>query len=46
VVVVGHQPDCGAIAAELTGSRPPHFPPAGVVALDLDPCVLKHKSVG
>ncbi len=29
VVVVGHQPDCGLIAAELTGAEPPPFPPAG-----------------
>jgi phosphohistidine phosphatase len=35
VVVVGHQPDCGEIAAELTGGPAPDFPPAGVVVLDL-----------
>lgn len=35
VVVVGHQPDCGLIAAELTGSEP-RFPPAGVALLELD----------
>jgi phosphohistidine phosphatase len=35
VVVVAHQPDCGRIAAELTGGAEPAFPPAGVVALDL-----------
>ena len=35
VVVVGHQPDCGRIAAELTGGPEPRFPPAGVVAVEL-----------
>jgi phosphohistidine phosphatase len=35
VVVVGHQPDCGRIAAELTGSAEPAFPPAGLAVLDL-----------
>ena len=35
VVVVGHQPDCGRIAAELTGGPEPDFPPAGVFAVDL-----------
>jgi phosphohistidine phosphatase len=35
VVVVGHQPDCGQIVAELTNREPPPFPPAGVVELDL-----------
>ena len=35
VVVVGHQPDCGRIAAELTGEEEPPFPPAGMVVLDL-----------
>jgi phosphohistidine phosphatase len=34
VVVVGHQPDCGKIAAELTGEEP-DFPTAGVCVLDL-----------
>jgi len=34
VVVVGHQPDCGRIAAALGGGEPP-FPPAGVAVLDL-----------
>lgn len=34
VVVVGHQPDCGRIAAALGGIEPP-FPPAGVAVLDL-----------
>ncbi len=35
VVVVGHQPDCGRIAAELTGGEEPAFPPAGMVVIDL-----------
>jgi phosphohistidine phosphatase len=35
VVVVGHQPDCGQIAASLTGGDEPRFPPAGVVVIDL-----------
>ena len=35
VVAVGHQPDCGLIAAALAGGEPPAFPPAGVVRLDL-----------
>ena len=34
VVVVGHQPDCGRVAATVTGSEP-KFPPAGVVPLDI-----------
>ena len=36
VLVVGHQPDCGRIAAELGDGVEPPFPPAGVVMLDLD----------
>jgi phosphohistidine phosphatase len=36
VVVVGHQPDCGEIAAELGGTPAPEFPPAGLAVLDLD----------
>jgi phosphohistidine phosphatase len=36
VVVVGHQPDCGEIAAELSGAPAPAFPPAGLAVLDLD----------
>jgi phosphohistidine phosphatase len=36
VVVVGHQPDCGEIAAALTGGPEPPFPAAGLVVLDLD----------
>lgn len=35
VVVVGHQPDCGQIAAELSGGPEPRFPAAGVVPIDL-----------
>ena len=35
VVVVGHQPDCGRIAAELTGGPEPAFPPAGMLAIEL-----------
>jgi phosphohistidine phosphatase len=36
VVVVGHQPDCGEIAAALTGGPEPPFPAAGLVVLELD----------
>jgi phosphohistidine phosphatase len=35
VVVVGHQPDCGQIAAELTGGPEPPYPAAGMVVIDL-----------
>jgi phosphohistidine phosphatase len=35
VVVVGHQPDCGEIAAALTGGPEPAFPAAGVHVLEL-----------
>jgi phosphohistidine phosphatase len=35
VVVVGHQPDCGRIAASLTGGEEPPFPAAGFVVIDL-----------
>jgi phosphohistidine phosphatase len=35
VVVVGHQPDCGRIAAALTGGPEPPFPAAGVFVVDL-----------
>ena len=35
VVVVGHQPDCGRVAAALTGGPEPSFPAAGVVVVDL-----------
>jgi phosphohistidine phosphatase len=36
VVVVGHQPDCGRIAAELQGGPEPPFPPAGTFVVDID----------
>jgi phosphohistidine phosphatase len=36
VVVVGHQPDCGQIAAALTGGPEPRFPAGGLVVLDLE----------
>jgi phosphohistidine phosphatase len=36
VIVVGHQPDCGRIAAELGDGTEPAFPPAGVVELRLN----------
>jgi phosphohistidine phosphatase len=35
VVVVGHQPDCGRVAAELGDGVEPAFPPAGLVVLEL-----------
>jgi len=35
VIVVGHQPDCGRIAAALGDGTEPAFPPAGAVVLDL-----------
>ena len=35
VVVVGHQPDCGRIAAALAGGAEPPFPPAGVFVTDV-----------
>jgi phosphohistidine phosphatase len=35
VVVVGHQPDCGRITAELRGGAEPAFPPAGVQIVEL-----------
>jgi len=35
VLVVGHQPDCGRIAAALGDGVEPPFPPAGAVVLDL-----------
>jgi phosphohistidine phosphatase len=35
VVVVGHQPDCGELVAELTGGPAPPFPPAGLAVLEL-----------
>jgi len=36
VVAVGHQPDCGEIAAALSGGPEPPFPTAGVVEIELD----------
>jgi phosphohistidine phosphatase len=36
VVVVGHQPDCGQVAAALTGGPEPRFPAGGLVVLELD----------
>jgi phosphohistidine phosphatase len=35
VIVVGHQPDCSKIAAELFDGIEPPFPPAGLVELHL-----------
>ena len=35
VIVIGHQPDCSEIAAELSGDPKPAFPPGGVVVLDV-----------
>lgn len=35
VVVVGHQPDCGQIAAAISGGDAPPFPAAGVCELEL-----------
>jgi phosphohistidine phosphatase len=35
VVAVGHQPDCGRIAAALTGGPEPAFPPASSLAIHL-----------
>jgi phosphohistidine phosphatase len=35
VVVVGHQPDCGRIAATISGGPEPEFPTAGVCELEL-----------
>ena len=35
VIAVGHQPDCGQIAAELGDGTEPRFPPAGMVELHL-----------
>jgi phosphohistidine phosphatase len=35
VVAVGHQPDCGRIAAELTGGAEPAFPPGGLFEIEL-----------
>ena len=35
IVAVGHQPDCGRIAAELGDGVEPPFPPGGMVVLEL-----------
>lgn len=35
VVVVGHQPDCGRVAAALGGGEEPRFPPAGHAVVEL-----------
>ena len=35
VVVVGHQPDCGRIAATMSGEEEPRFPPAGMAVIEL-----------
>jgi phosphohistidine phosphatase len=35
VVVVGHQPDCGRIAAALSGGEEPPFPTAGLAVIEL-----------
>lgn len=35
VVVVAHQPDCGRIAAALTGGEEPPFPAAGMLVIEL-----------
>jgi phosphohistidine phosphatase len=37
VIAVGHQPDCGRIAAALGDGQEPPFPPAGVADLRLEP---------
>jgi phosphohistidine phosphatase len=35
VALVGHQPDCGRIAAELTGGPEPPFPAGGMFVIEL-----------
>jgi len=35
VVAIGHQPDCGRVAAELTGGPEPLVPTAGLVVIEL-----------
>jgi phosphohistidine phosphatase SixA len=35
VIAVGHQPDCGEIAAELTGSQPDRIPAASAIEIRL-----------
>ena len=36
VIAVGHQPDCGEIAAAVGGEPVPSFPPGAMVELQLD----------
>ena len=36
IVVVGHQPDCGRIAAALTGGPEPAFPAGGLFVVELE----------
>jgi phosphohistidine phosphatase len=36
VFVVGHQPDCGRVAGQLSGGPEPPFPPGGIFALELE----------
>jgi phosphohistidine phosphatase len=35
IIAIGHQPDCGRIAAAISGEPAPAFPAAGVCELDL-----------
>jgi phosphohistidine phosphatase SixA len=36
VVVVGHQPDCGQIAAALSGGPEPRFPAGSLVIVEFE----------
>jgi phosphohistidine phosphatase SixA len=36
VIAIGHQPDCGQIAADLTGGPEPAFPAGGHVVIELE----------
>jgi phosphohistidine phosphatase len=36
IVVVGHQPDCGRVAAALGGGPEPPFPPGGVAVVEFE----------
>jgi len=36
VVVVGHQPDCGQVAAALSGGPEPRFPAGSLVVVEFD----------
>jgi phosphohistidine phosphatase SixA len=36
VIAVGHQPDCGRIAAALGDGAEPSFPPTGLADLQLE----------